>query len=57
MDLRKFADTFGGIPLFVLLISYFIKNQKTLFQKFLLLSCVSALIIDVYLSFFYKIKI
>jgi len=54
MDLRHFADTFGGIPLFLLLIVYFVKNNKTVFQKFLLFSCIVALVIDVYLSFFWN---
>ena len=53
MDLRQFADTFGGIPLFLLLIVYFLKNNKTTFQKFLLFACIVALLIDIYLSFFY----
>ena len=56
MDLHQFADTFGGIPLFLLLIVYFMKNNKTAFQKFLLFACIVALVVDVYLSFFWKKK-
>ena len=55
MDLRKFADTFGGIPLFTILIVYFFhNNSRTVFQRYLLVLCIMALVIDLYLSFFYN---
>ena len=53
MDLRQIADIFGGIPLFVILTLYFFNNRKTVVQKFLLFSCIVALFIDIYLSFFW----
>jgi Na+/melibiose symporter-like transporter len=53
MDLRHFADLFGGIPLFILLILYFY-NKKGGNEKILFYFCSFALIVDIYLSFFYK---
>ena len=54
MNLRKFADIYGGIPLFIILIIYFSFNIKSNIEKILLIFCFIALIIDIYLSFFYK---
>lgn len=55
MDLRKFAHTFGGIPLFTILIVYFFHHHnRTVFQRYLLVLCIVALVIDIYLSFFYN---
>lgn len=52
MDLRKFADTYGGIPLFIILIIYFINVKNKNYIEYILLSCcITALIIDSYLSF------
>ena len=54
MNLRKFADIYGGIPLFITLVIYFSLNIKSNIEKTLLLFCFIALIVDIYLSFFYK---
>lgn len=54
MDLRKIADTYGGIPFFIILILYFSTHKKSYIEVLLLFSSIVALIIDVYLSFFYK---
>lgn len=56
MNLRKFADIFGGIPFFVILIIYFYCNNRTNIETILLICCIFALIIDIYLSFIYKIN-
>jgi len=54
MDLRKFADTYGGIPLFIILTIYFINLKNKNYIEYILLSfCIIALIIDIYLSFIY----
>ena len=50
MDLRKFADTYGGIPLFIILTIYFINLKNKNYIDYILLSfCIIALIIDIYL--------
>lgn len=54
MNLRKFADIYGGIPLFIILIIYFSNNINSNIEVVLLLCCVIALMIDVYLSFIYN---
>ncbi len=54
MNLRKFADIYGGIPFFIILIIYFSININSNIEKILLLSCFIALIIDIYLSFFFN---
>ena len=54
MNLRKIADIFGGIPLFIILIVFFANTfHRSPVHKILCILCVVALIIDVYLSFFY----
>lgn len=54
MDLRKFADTYGGIPFFIILILYFMNiKKKSNIEYILLFCCIIALIIDIYLSFLY----
>ena len=53
MKLRKLFDTFGGIPLFIILSMYFYMNRKGYIEYFLLFSCILALFIDIYLSFYY----
>tara|TARA_Y100000590_G_scaffold247874_1_gene278497 strand:- start:510 stop:728 length:219 start_codon:yes stop_codon:yes gene_type:complete len=51
MDLRKVADIYGGIPIFLLLIYYFSKkNNKTNFEYILYLSVSIGFIVDVILS-------
>ena len=52
-DLRKTADKYGGIPLFITLTLYFaLRNKKTNFEYFLFASVIIALFIDTYLTFF-----
>ena len=51
MDLRKIADIYGGIPIFLLLIYYFSKKKnKTNFEYVLYLSVSIGFIVDVILS-------
>ena len=52
MDLRKKADIYGGIPLFILLIIYFSLNLKGFVENLLLVFSVTGLVVDIYLSFF-----
>lgn len=54
MDLRQCADMFGGLPLFFILILYFLmKSKRTLIELMLLIVCFLAFFIDFYLSFIY----
>ena len=54
MNLRRIADIFGGIPLFIILIVFFAYTfHRSHIHKILCIMCVIALIIDIYLSFFY----
>ena len=54
MTTRQFADIFGGLPLFFILILYFlIKPKRTLIELILLIVCFLAFFIDFYLSFIY----
>ena len=51
MDLRKIADIYGGIPLFLLLIFYFSqKKNKTMFEYMLYLGSSIGFIVDLILS-------
>ena len=52
-DLRHMADKYGGIPLFCVLIVYFSKQEKTFINVSLLIVCIIALLIDIYLSYIY----
>ena len=54
MDLRQFADTYGGVPLFILLSYYFATIKKPNYlELFLFIACFTAMFVDVYLSFVY----
>ena len=53
MTTRQFADIFGGLPLFFILVLYFLmKPKRTYVEFFLLICCFFGFFIDLYLSFY-----
>ena len=52
MTARQFADIFGGLPLFFILILYFLmKSKRSYVEFFLLIFCFLGFFVDLYLSF------
>lgn len=53
MTTRQFADIFGGLPLFFILVLYFLmKPKRTYVEFFLLICCFLGFFVDLYLSFY-----